>query len=150
MRFHKKCTKILYGVSVFVYWFLDYYNTINDFIFIYLSYSLRHVSASNYCRRRVVLQLYKKKKWGTGLSFTGRTETDASPLQEELRQKPLLYRKNWDRSLSFTIKLQTCNFVIIPNNYTIKCIPVKQSTRCGIPAHKVWVVGILYVTVFRA
>ena len=107
MRFHKKCTKILYRVSVFVYWFFDYYNTINDFIFIYLSHSLRHVSASNYCRRRVVLQLYKKKKWGRGLSFTGRTETDASPLQEELRQKPLLYRKNWDRSLSFTGRTET-------------------------------------------
>ena len=46
--------------SIRVY-LLIFRNAINGFIFIYLSHLLRHVSAGNYCRRQVVLQLYKRK-----------------------------------------------------------------------------------------
>jgi hypothetical protein len=118
MRFNKKCSKILYGVAVFVYWFFYQLNILNDFILIYLSHSLRHVSSGNYCRRQVVLQLYK--------------------------------RKNCGRGLSFTVKLQTYDFVIIPNNGKMQCVPVKQLKCCGVPVHKIWVVGILYVNAFQA
>ena len=43
---------------MFVYCFTDRYNTINYFVFIFLSPSLRHVSAGNYGRRHVVLHCF--------------------------------------------------------------------------------------------
>jgi len=42
--------------------FSDQYKTINDFIVINSSHSLRHVSAGNYGHHWVVLQLYKMEK----------------------------------------------------------------------------------------
>jgi len=54
-------------ITLFVYCVSDQYNTIIYFISIYLSPSLRHVSASNFGYNQVELQLYKSYR---GLFFT--------------------------------------------------------------------------------
>jgi hypothetical protein len=69
-------------------WFCDQYNAINGCMYIYVSHSLRRVSAGNYGRHRVVLQL--------------------------------------GRDLSFTVKIQDHNFVVIPNSGVIKCTSIKS------------------------
>jgi hypothetical protein len=50
------------STAQYFYCFSDQQNTINDFISIYLSPSLLHVSAGNYGHHQVVLQQYKRMK----------------------------------------------------------------------------------------
>ena len=51
---------VLFVQLVFLYSFSNQHTTINDFIFIYLSHSLRHVAGSNYGHNQRELLSYKK------------------------------------------------------------------------------------------